>query len=51
MLWLGDILAVWPGGIPGSLVTCDIPTIVHVLDLGIALPLTRLAGVLLSRLC
>jgi hypothetical protein len=49
VLWLVDILAVWPGGIPDSLFTYDIPSIVHVLDLGIALPLVLLAGVLLLR--
>lgn len=48
-LWLVDILAVWPGGIPDSLFIDDIPSIVHVLDLGIALPLVALAGVLLLR--
>ena len=48
-LWLVDILAVWPGGIPDSLFIDDIPSIVHVLDLGIALPLVALTGVLLLR--
>lgn len=48
-LWLVDILAVWPGGIPDGLFIDDIPSIVHVLDLGIALPLVALAGVLLLR--
>jgi len=40
---------VWPGGIPDSLFIDDIPSIVHVLDLGIALPLVALTGVLLLR--
>ncbi|MFA9446703.1 hypothetical protein [Egicoccus sp. AB-alg6-2] len=48
-LWLTDILAVWPGGVPDSLFTYDIPSIVHVLDLGIVLPLLVLTGVLLLR--
>ena len=48
-LWLVDILSVWPGGIPDSLFTYDIPSIVHVLDLAIVLPLLILTGVLLLR--
>jgi hypothetical protein len=48
-MWLVDILRVWPGGVPESLFTYDIPSIVHVLDLAIALPLVALAGVLLLR--
>ena len=47
--WLVDILAVWPGGIPDGLFTYDIPSIVHVLDLGVVLPLLMLTGVLLLR--
>lgn len=49
VLWLADILSVWPGGIPDTLFTYDLPSIVHVLDLGIALPLVILTGVLLLR--
>ena len=37
-LWLVDILSVWPGGVPQSLIVCDVPSMVHVLDLAIALP-------------
>ncbi len=48
-LWLVSILAVWPGGIPDGLFTYDLPSIVHVLDLGIVLPLLILTGVLLLR--
>jgi hypothetical protein len=48
-LWLTDILSVWPGGVPDSLFTYDIPSIVHVLDLGVVLPLLVLAGVMLLR--
>ncbi len=48
-MWLVDILAVWPGGVPDGLFTYDIPSIVHVLDLAIALPLVALAGILLLR--
>jgi hypothetical protein len=48
-LWLTDILRVWPGGVPDSLFTYDIPSIVHVLDLGIVLPLLALTGVMLLR--
>ncbi len=49
VLWLVDILSVWPGGVPDSLFTYDLPSIVHVLDLGLALPLVLLTGVLLLR--
>jgi hypothetical protein len=48
-LWLTDILSVWPGGVPDSLFTYDIPSIVHVLDLGVVLPLLVLSGVMLLR--
>lgn len=48
-LWLVDILSVWPGGIPESLFVYDIPSIVHVLDLAIVMPLLILTGVLLLR--
>lgn len=48
-LWLVDILSVWPGGVPESLIVYDIPSTVHVLDLAIVLPLLVLAGVLLLR--
>jgi hypothetical protein len=48
-MWLVDILSVWPGGIPDSLFTYDIPSIVHVLDLGIVLPLLAITGVMLLR--
>jgi hypothetical protein len=49
VLWLIDILSVWPGGIPESLIVYDLPSIVHVLDLAIVLPLLILTGVLLLR--
>jgi hypothetical protein len=48
-LWLLDILSVWPGGRPDSLFVYDIPSMVHVLDLAIVLPLLILTGVLLLR--
>ena len=48
-LWLVDILSVWPGGVPDSLFTYDIPSIVHVLDLGLVLPLLAITGVMLLR--
>ena len=48
-MWLVDILSVWPGGVPDSLFTYDIPSIVHVLDLAIVLPLLMMTGVLLLR--
>ena len=48
-LWLVDILSAWPGGVPDSLFVYDIPSIVHVLDLAIVLPLLILTGVLLLR--
>lgn len=48
-LWLVDIISVWPGGIPDTLFTYDIPSIVHVLDLGVVLPLLVITGVLLLR--
>ena len=48
-LWLSDILAAWPGGVPSTLFVYDIPSIVHVLDLGVVLPLLVIAGVLLLR--
>ena len=48
-LWLVDIVSVWPGGIPDGLFTYDLPSIVHVLDLAIVLPLLMLSGVLLLR--
>lgn len=48
-LWLFDILSVWPGGVPESLIVYDIPSTVHVLDLAIVLPLLFLTGVLLLR--
>ncbi|MFA9429430.1 hypothetical protein [Egicoccus sp. AB-alg2] len=46
-LWLWAILSVWPGGIPEDLFAYDIPSIVHVLDLAIVLPLLAITGVLL----
>jgi hypothetical protein len=48
-MWLADILAVWPGGVPEGLFVYDIPSIVHVLDLGIVLPLLAITGVMLLR--
>lgn len=48
-LWLVDILSVWPGGVPASLIVYDVPSTVHVLDLAIVLPLLVLTGVLLLR--
>jgi hypothetical protein len=48
-MWLVDILSVWPGGVPDSLFTYDIPSIVHVLDLGVVLPLLLATGILLLR--
>ena len=48
-LWLVDILSVWPGGTPEHLFAYDLPSIVHVLDLGLVLPLVLLTGVLLLR--
>jgi hypothetical protein len=48
-LWSVDILSVWPGGVPASLFAYDIPSVVHVLDLGIVLPLLVATGVLLLR--
>lgn len=48
-MWLVDILSVWPGGVPEGLFTYDIPSIVHVLDLAIVLPLLAIAGVMLLR--
>ncbi len=48
-LWLASILTVWPGGMPDGLFTYDLPSIVHVLDLGIVLPLLIFTGVLLLR--
>jgi hypothetical protein len=48
-MWLVDILSVWPGGVPDSLFTYDIPSVVHVLDLGVVLPLLFATGVLLLR--
>ena len=48
-MWLVSIVSVWPGGIPDDLFTYDIPSIVHVLDLGIVLPLLAVTGVMLLR--
>jgi hypothetical protein len=48
-MWLVDILSVWPGGVPEGLFTYDIPSIVHVLDLAIVLPLLAITGVMLLR--
>ena len=48
-LWLIDIVSVWPGGTPEDLFVYDIPSIVHVLDLAIVLPLLMLTGILLLR--
>jgi len=48
-LWLSSILSVWPGGVPDDLFTYDIPSIVHVLDLALVLPLLATTGVLLLR--
>ncbi len=48
-MWLVSILSVWPGGVPDGLFTYDIPSIVHVLDLGIVLPLLAITGVMLLR--
>jgi hypothetical protein len=48
-MWLVSILSVWPGGIPDDLFTYDIPSIVHVLDLGVVLPLLAITGVMLLR--
>ena len=48
-MWLSSILSVWPGGVPEDLFVDGIPSIVHVLDLGIVLPLLAITGVLLLR--
>jgi hypothetical protein len=48
-MWVVDILSVWPGGVPEGLFTYDIPSIVHVLDLGIVLPLLAITGLMLLR--
>lgn len=48
-LWLTEIVSVWPGGVPDSLFAYDIPSVVHVLDLGIVLPLLAITGVMLLR--
>jgi hypothetical protein len=48
-MWLTTILTVWPGGVPEDLFTYDIPSVVHVLDLALVLPLLTITGVLLLR--
>lgn len=48
-LWLLQIVPALPGGIPEGLFVYDIPSTVHVLDLGFALPLVIATGVLLLR--
>jgi hypothetical protein len=48
-LWLWTILSVWPGGVPEDLFAYDIPSVVHVLDLALMLPLLTITGVLLLR--
>jgi hypothetical protein len=48
-MWLVSILSVWPGGVPEDLFAYDIPSIVHVLDLAIVLPLLAITAVLLLR--
>jgi hypothetical protein len=48
-MWLTTILSVWPGGVPQDLFTYDIPSVVHVLDLALILPLLTITGVLLLR--
>jgi hypothetical protein len=46
-MWLGQNLAVLPGGIPDGLFVYDLPSVVHVLDLTWILPMVIGAGVLL----
>lgn len=48
-MWLWTILSVWPGGVLEDLFVYDIPSVVHVLDLAIVLPLLTITGVLLLR--
>jgi hypothetical protein len=48
-MWLWTILSVWPGGVPEDLFVYDIPSVVHVLDLALVLPLLTVTGVLLLR--
>lgn len=48
-LWLSQILAAIPGGVPEGLFTYDIPSIVHVLDLAFVLPLLLATGILVVR--
>jgi hypothetical protein len=49
LVWLSQVLAAIPGGVPEGLFTYDIPSMVHVLDLSLALPLVIGSGVLLLR--
>jgi hypothetical protein len=48
-MWLWTILSVWPGGVPQDLFAYDIPSVVHVLDLAIVLPLLTITGMMLLR--
>ncbi len=48
-LWLGQILAAFPGGVPEGLFVYDIPSTVHVLDLAYILPLVIGTGILVLR--
>jgi hypothetical protein len=49
LVWLSQVLAAIPGGVPEGLFAYDIPSMVHVLDLALALPLVVGSGVLLLR--
>jgi hypothetical protein len=49
LVWLAQVVAAIPGGVPEGLFTYDIPNMVHVLDLSLALPLVIGSGVLLLR--
>ncbi len=48
-LWLMQIVPALPGGVPDGLFVYDIPSTVHVLDLGFILPLVIATGILLLR--
>jgi hypothetical protein len=49
LLWLASIVPTIPGGVPDGLFVYDIPSTVHVLDLGFVLPLLIGTGVALLR--
>jgi hypothetical protein len=49
LVWLSQVVAAIPGGVPEGLFAYDIPSMVHVLDLSLALPLVIGGGVLLLR--